>query len=535
MKKMYLALTLQLFSAALFSQQYWQWGHEAGGAGNDEAMAIATDPNGYSYVTGYFNSTASFGPNSLTSSGGADIFVAKYSPGGTCLWVRGFGGVNNDAGHGIALDAAGNCYVTGDTGMCAVVRKYNSAGNVIWTTVQANAASANCSSRAITTDSAGNSWITGYSGGGAQLFGSHVLNGPGGYVVKFDTAGVPVFATKLATAGAIDLYGVTHDAAGNCYATGYLQGQDNIGSLQFTSTGSRDAVLIKVDTSGNFEWLKQSLALSGGTSVMPNGICADKGDGIYFCGDLAGKTVFGNDTLPGDSAGGSNIFIVKYDTAGTALWAEEPTLTAQGPGQLHAYAVATDTSGNAYMTGVFSSDLVFGSTPLLDGILGMNTFIVKFEPNAGTCQFTIQSTGSNPGAFGLGISTDSYGGVYIAGFDKAPVVFGSNTTNFIGGEDIFVARIAEGKESGINETDFSAQVSFFSSGDAFQLSVADEKMLYVHPTLNIYDMTGRLVKTIAVNELQTTISSADLAPGIYSWELTGSQQRFASGKTALCR
>src|SRR5205823_1936140 len=49
----------------------------------------------------------------LTSAGGSDAFVARYSPTGALLWARSAGGTGNDQGSGIAVDLAGNAYVTG--------------------------------------------------------------------------------------------------------------------------------------------------------------------------------------------------------------------------------------------------------------------------------------------------------------------------------------------------------------------------------------------------------------------------------------
>ena len=56
----------------------WQWAVQAGGSSSDQGNSIAVDSSGNCYITGYFSGTASFGATNLTSSGGNDIFVAKY-------------------------------------------------------------------------------------------------------------------------------------------------------------------------------------------------------------------------------------------------------------------------------------------------------------------------------------------------------------------------------------------------------------------------------------------------------------------------
>ena len=95
------------------------WAKRAGGTSTDEGHGIAVDGAGNSYVTGDFRDSATFGPGetnatTLTSAGGDDIFVAKYEASGDLVWAKRAGGTSTDEGHGIAVDGAGNSYVTGD-------------------------------------------------------------------------------------------------------------------------------------------------------------------------------------------------------------------------------------------------------------------------------------------------------------------------------------------------------------------------------------------------------------------------------------
>ena len=91
-----------------------------GGIGSDRGGGIAVDEAGNAYVTGFTDSTeASFpvtvGPD-LTFNGFFDAFVAKVNPGGTALVYAGYiGGTGSDVGGGIAVDGAGNAYITGST------------------------------------------------------------------------------------------------------------------------------------------------------------------------------------------------------------------------------------------------------------------------------------------------------------------------------------------------------------------------------------------------------------------------------------
>ena len=92
-----------------------------GGTGNDEGHGIAVDGAGNAYITGWAEiNEASFpvkvGPDLTHNGGSLDAFVAKVNPSGTALVYAGYiGGSLNENGSGIAVDSAGNAYVTGST------------------------------------------------------------------------------------------------------------------------------------------------------------------------------------------------------------------------------------------------------------------------------------------------------------------------------------------------------------------------------------------------------------------------------------
>ena len=116
------------FTAKLSATGSLAWSTYLGGAKDDAAMAIAVDASGNSYVGGFTNSSTDFPlssdalqstyggtrPNETDDTG--DAFVAKLSPDGTALLYSSFyGGANDEAISGLALDGRGNVYVTGGT------------------------------------------------------------------------------------------------------------------------------------------------------------------------------------------------------------------------------------------------------------------------------------------------------------------------------------------------------------------------------------------------------------------------------------
>lgn len=91
-----------------------------GGSGNDRGMHIALDNKKCAYITGYTASSTNFPTTptaiSTTHNGLNDIFVSKFNGDGSALLYSTYlGGSNNDSGEGIAVDNAGNVYITGST------------------------------------------------------------------------------------------------------------------------------------------------------------------------------------------------------------------------------------------------------------------------------------------------------------------------------------------------------------------------------------------------------------------------------------
>src|SRR3990172_283412 len=227
-----------------------------GGNGNDQGAGIAVDSTGNAYVTGSTESTeftfpVLVGPD-LTHNGTFDAFVAKVNPAGTELVYAGYIGGSGllDAGAGIAVDSAGNAYVTGYTysteasfpvtvgpdlthnggGADAFVAKVNPAGTVL---VYAGyiGGSGGDFGTGIAVDSAGDAYVTGYTESTEASF--PVLGGPdltfnGGtfdaFVAKVNPAGtVLVYAGYIGGSGEDFGTGIAVDSAGHAYVTGYTE------------------------------------------------------------------------------------------------------------------------------------------------------------------------------------------------------------------------------------------------------------------------------------------------------------------------
>jgi len=358
---------IDIFVAKLDSDGNWLWAQKAGGTSDDGGYSIAIDSSGNSYVTGYFHSTASFGNITLTSSGSYDIFVAKLDSNGNWLWAKKAGGTSDDYGYSIAIDSSGNSYVTGyfystasfgtttltSSGDCDIfVAKLDSSGN--WLGANQAGGTGEDYGFSIAIDSSGNSYVTGYFQGIAY-FGTTTLTSSGGddiFVATLNNGGNWQWAQKAGGTSPDYGYGIAIDSSGNSYVTGYFYSTASFGTTTLTSSGNYDIFVAKLDSDGNWLWAKQA----GGTSWDYGlGIAIDSSGNSYVTGYFQGTASFGTTTIT--SSGNYDIFVAKLDSDGSWLGANQ----AGGTGRDDARSIATDSSGNCYVTGLFEETASFGN------------------------------------------------------------------------------------------------------------------------------------------------------------------------------
>ncbi len=244
------------------------WVRSAGGKGEDEGRGITIDSSGNAYVTGWFSSaTITFGSTTLTNAGSdsPNVFVVKYGRNGNVLWAKNLGNASGDEGFAIAVDSAGNAYVTvvftgssitfGSTtlnaGFSAVfVAKYDSNGNILW--AKSAGGAEGDEGFAIAVDSAGNAYVTGFFTSATITFGSttltNVSHGSGDiFVTEYDPDGNVLWALS---AGGTDYdfgAGIAVDSSGYAYVIGYsVSPTITFGSIALTNTGSYDIFVAKI-------------------------------------------------------------------------------------------------------------------------------------------------------------------------------------------------------------------------------------------------------------------------------------------------
>ncbi|WP_020468820.1 SBBP repeat-containing protein [Zavarzinella formosa] len=370
------------------------WARRFGSATNDNGLGVTTDAAGNVYVTGDFSGTVDFDPSpdlttNLTSAGGFDAFVMKLDANGNLVWARQLGGTASDIGRGVAVDGLGDVYTTGrftgsgdfDPGAgistltgsgsavtSAYVSKLDANGNLIW--AKQFIGSSNLDSVGVALDGNGNVYTAGVFAGTADFnpdlvgtFNQTSAGNQDSYVSKLDSAGNFVWARCFG--GSIDdvIYGMTADAAGNVYATGYFSGTvdfdpDPTGVFDLTSAGNADAFVLKWNSAGQFDWANQ---ISGTDLTFGYGVATDNRGNVYTTGTFNSvlSVQVGSSTQTFTPAGSLDAYVTKLDAAGNFVLVKQ----LSGTGDEQGFGVAADDQGDVYTAGSFSGTADFDPDP----------------------------------------------------------------------------------------------------------------------------------------------------------------------------
>jgi len=445
-----MVLVLLLSISSAFAQADWVWTESGGGSGDDYANGFAVDTNGNSYVTGSFRGNATFGSTVLTASLNSDIFVAKMDMNGNWLWAVGVGAGAFDGGNSICVDTDGNAYVVGyfdytvhfgdyelvsDGGYDGFVSKINSDGVWQWAT---NIGGTNYGYASdIVLDSEGNPYVTGYFIGTA-LFGGISVVSNGDYdvfIAKLDSSGNWLNVLRAGSTDYESSSSINLDDSDNPYITGTFEGNTTFGSTSLTGIGNDDIFIAKANSSlTSWIWAKKA---GGSSNDRGTDIKVDGSGNSYVTGSFANSATFGTITL---TALGyyEDLFVTKLNSNGDWLWA----ISAGGyQGYDNGRAIDIDDNGNSYLTGNFRYTCHFGTNEVISNGYD-DIFIAKLNSDGDEWLWAINAGGSD-NDHGNDIYKADGDVIYITGYFKDSVTFGSTSLTSAGYSDIFVSKLED--------------------------------------------------------------------------------------------
>jgi hypothetical protein len=445
-----------------------------GGSQGDSVSDIAVDSSGNAYLTGGTSSTDFPVASAIqgTKSGLSDVFITKINASGSALVYSTYlGGSGSDSGSGIALDSAGNAYITGNTGSTnfptanpiqsanantngtsdVFVTKLNAAGSaLVYSTYLGGTSDDN--GEAIAVDSGGNAYLTGFTNS-ANFPTANPFSGPNAtiltksdaFLTKINAAGSAlVYSTYLGGAESDSASSITVDSDGSPYVIGATGSADfpvtpNVIQSTFAG-GFFDAFVAKFNAAGS--GLVYCTYLGGNNQDSGKGIALDSANNAY----VTGRTKSSNfpTVNPIQAYGGlDDIFVSKINPAGSAL---VYSTYIGGTFDDRVNDIAVDPSGSAYVTGDTTSTNFPLAHAFQNAISGpTDAFVTKLNGSGSALVYSTYLGGSAT-EIGQAIALDSGGNTYVAGstgstdFPMAAPLQGT----LAGNPDGFITKIGEG-------------------------------------------------------------------------------------------
>ena len=282
----------------------------------------------------------------------------------------------------------------------------------------------------VAVDSSDNIYITGTSLG-TNVFGSSVTSGTSDniFVVKLNSSGVIQWVYTAGGNGRDRGRKIALDSSGNVYVVGYYQNTVDFGGGNVTSNQSFDAFILKLNSSGTFQWVKSYGGSNG--NDLGRDVAIDSSDNVYMLGAFRTTVDFGGGNVT--SNGNADVFLVKLNSSGVFQW----VYTAGGTGDDGVRALALDSGDNPYITGNFASTVNFGS----GNITAANSndlFILKLN-SSGSYQ-NIYTSNIDTTTKAKGLFIDSSGNIYATGTFQNTVNFGGGNIT-TSGKDIYLLKL----------------------------------------------------------------------------------------------
>ena len=373
-----------VFVAKFNSEGLLLWVRTAGSLAGDIATDISLDPSGNALITGYYFDTINFGGNILTSSGSSDVFVAKYSPSGTVLWVKKVGGSGLDLVNSVDADASGNVYLGGSfSGSCTFfgvsnitlnsaggddgfVAKLDASGNVLWAkSIQGSAIQKSNDVLISGTDL----YVLGTFENTTDFGNSISLSSGAGnvdiFIAKYNLSGVCQAATGFGGAGTDEASRLAKDNNSNIWACGAIYQNATIGSFILTSAGNYDAFFVKLNNSLG---VLNAKLFGGSSNDKANDMGSDSDGNAFVIGEFAGTLTNGSKSIIAN--GGSDAFLCKFTSSGF------PTLLQNYGGSDFDSARRIHVGSNLFITGVFSQTVNLGTILTSTGT-PLNGFLMR--------------------------------------------------------------------------------------------------------------------------------------------------------------
>jgi hypothetical protein len=275
------------------------------------------------------------------------------------------------------IDSSGNIYIVGASWdpdaehTRWVTLKYDSSGNLLWSTLYPEAGGGGILNAAysVATDQSGNVYVFGLEASFNQFTGHYLL-------IKYNSSGNQVWTRA----------GTTNSYGNNAIKVV----TDQSGSIYITARYGSDINTLKYNSSGTLQW--SMVYDASGNDDMPTDLCVDNNGNVYVTGT----------SLLSSAPGSEDYVTIKYNSAGNQQWAK----LYNGPGNDYdgANALTVDSDGNVFVTGISNeSGSIYDYATIKYSSSGNEIWVNRYNGSGNIINF------------GTAVKTDQNGYVYILG------------------------------------------------------------------------------------------------------------------------
>jgi hypothetical protein len=382
-------------------------------------------------------------------------------------------------------------------------------------------------------DSIDNMIMLGFAGGTVSFNGITV--GPGRFLARFSPNGICAWVKHINVYSGVALQEFCQLKDGGFLFTGHTMSPSVIietDTLISSTIYGGDLLLVKYDSNGNYLWSK--LDGKTGAVIWVKTVKADNYGNYFVTGLQSSDTlIFGSHVLP--NKGSFKMFLVKYDSTGTAQWATN----TQGLPETQPGGLFIANNGNAYVTGgstggVAGTGISFGSQTIYMNKSGNVMYVACYDSN-GNCvgvRYAMGDIGSGdiPQFSGSSVQLDENGSIVVAGSFERNAYFDGTTLTSMGNKDIFIAKcnpitgVEELKTTPQNQLMIYANPNTGKCNITIPEEFANEKDL----VLQIFDLQGKLIQQSKIDIVDSKIK-LDIqaqAKGMYTAVLSNGKRSY---------
>lgn len=403
----------------------WGWVNKLGtyvpnATGQNNVAGLGRDAAGNLYLLGTYVGMPVLSGTPTTNQGESDVFLAKYDPAGTLLWLRTLQSTGFDGASALVVEPSGRCTLAGTFGGGPT------GGNLFFT-----------------------GFSTPFSLGGPALFG--LTTTPLGYesipfVAAIDASGTLLWADVPSPTYGLGATALHRDSNGNCYVSVNTASQSmlTVNGQNYPPVGNTDAILIKYTSAGRPAWARRVGVARG--SAYSGEIQTDNADAVYWLLGHSGSITLDQFTVGVNSSTGANS-LVKLSANNRVKWIKNDLLRV-GNNNIVSQLVDLDASSNALYLSCGSTGGAISFTgsgsPVSVAANAYTTCVARCD-TAGQIQwvkpvsYATNVPGGLPGPRGAGIRGFAVRG---NGFTLATSTVSFNETTFYGSSKTY--GIAEG-------------------------------------------------------------------------------------------